>query len=115
MSYTYQKTIEYKFDENFVSGLLKNKYYFSLSVPVDEHGNEISMNLEKKIKQKIRNKLIKLKIIESDQVVDIFLSSGSFGSVYHSIIPMIAYARWIEDVTVEDNGSAAKKIQLFLE
>jgi hypothetical protein len=115
MSYTYQKTIEYKFDAHFVSSVLKNKYYFSFSVPVDEYGNEISINLEKKIKQKIRKKLIELKIIESDQIADILLSSGSYGSAYHSMIPMIAYARWIEDVTVADDGFTYTKIKLFLE
>jgi hypothetical protein len=109
------KTVEYKFDSDFVNSILNNKYYFSFGVPVDEHGNEISMNIEKKIKQKIRNKLIELKIIESDQMVDIFLSSDSFSSAYHSMIPMIVYARWIEDVAVADGEITFKKIKLFLE
>jgi hypothetical protein len=115
MSYTYQKTIEYKFDSDFVYKLLDNKYYYSYGTLVDEHGNEVSEEVEQEINNKIKNKLAENEIIERDQKVEVFVTSGLITQTYQQKLPLIAYARWIEDVTFADDGFAYKKIKSFLE
>jgi hypothetical protein len=115
MTYTYQKTIEYKFDSDFVNNLLDNQYFFSYGALVDENGNEVSEEVEQDINNKIKYILIENGVIGQDQKVEVFVASGLITQTYQQKLPLIAYARWIEDVTIENDGSATKTTKLFLE
>jgi hypothetical protein len=115
VSYTYQKTIEYKFDANFVNNILNNQYFFSYGTLVDENGNEVSEEIEQDINNKIKDVLVENGVIEQDQKVEVFVTSGLITQTYQQKLSLIAYARWIEDVTIENDGSATKTTKLFLE